>query len=263
LAELHHRQPFSPNAPLPVKGNEPAQISAMNSTGARIALWLLLAAGLSARAAAQFSGPTPPPPKGKPLIAAIYTSGSGYGSDGSSSLIVGFTTDRQVIWSKRPLDGGPQYRIGRCDPKQLQRILDRSRREGWPKDKDLTEDRSGLDAPYTVIRLGRGKEFLEMASWHEIAETEGRWVGTSRGLELRGGRKVDDIPAPQPAGCRHFRAGWTEPRTSLTALIPRTGRLIRGTIESSHSELLWCRGRPPTPISDRWLKRWLMSRPNN
>lgn len=136
------------------------------------------------------------------------------------SLILVIDKDGVAFWSDDRVGGGPPIRTAALDRDQLDDTLrEIDKLVDW-SDETLSQAQFGPNSSWTQITLAIAGRRLEMASWHELYESNGRVVATHHGLTALAGRDKDAVLAEQPAAYRQYRKTWAEIRDRLNRLLP-------------------------------------------
>ena len=176
-------------------------------------------------------------------VLAIYTNDWGLRASSGPQLIVSVWGDGTIVWSSDHLKGGPPYLTAQVDPNDVSATLDRLAEIGVFELPQLNRARLGPDSQFTTLLVRTGGKELEMDSWHELYESNGKVVATDRGLTGLDGKKLLLALTEQPADYLHYRMTWLELRLSAANLIPKAGEetagvpvMLRGTLSWQSNE---------------------------
>jgi hypothetical protein len=84
-----------------------------------------------------------------------------------------------------------------------------------------------------------GKDQLEVASWHELAETSGQVIASHRGLMGLEGRPLYRALKDEPSEYLLFRMAWSDIRARTAEMIPSAGKSIKGKLDMDRGVLSW------------------------
>jgi hypothetical protein len=155
------------------------------------------------------------------------------------AIILAIWPDGHIVWSKDRIKGGAPYYSGRVDREQVAGLLLRFERDGLFSDKKLNNPNFGEDSHFTTLFIKSGKRQVEMSSWHEVVEANGKIVATSHGATPLEGRHRLEVIRNEPADYLHFRFVWAESRGKMIDLIPVDGKPIGGSPIVKDRALLW------------------------
>lgn len=178
------------------------------------------------------------PESGDPVL-AIYPEDHGMGERDPESLVVAIWTDGRVVWSKDRLNGGAPYLAGRIDAEDVRSLLSRFEQDGLFADETLGNARFGPDSAYTTLLVRSGKKQLQMKSWHEVFEANGKAVAGRHGVSGLEGRRRLEALRNEPADYLFYRFVWSETRGRIIDLIPNEGKPVEGTVEVTGRGISW------------------------
>ncbi|MHC4741618.1 MAG: hypothetical protein ACYS8Z_06895 [Planctomycetota bacterium] len=176
--------------------------------------------------------PQPAPARESPALAgkaelpiiAIYVE-SGHRSPRTSvAMILAVWANGEAIWSKSWLGGGPPYFSGKIPSGKIEAFFEKLSDNRIFKDRIRNYSVSGLDVGCTTIYISRGKERVNMQSWHEQGESAGAVV-TAESMIFQGASE-DDSLAAQPRWYRRFRDMWATIRQAADELVPVDGEVV-------------------------------------
>ena len=174
-------------------------------------------------------------------VIAIYSRGSGLSADQPKLVFVAWP-DGELVWSEDQSEGGAPYRKGRVRPERVAAALGRLELDGVFNDKRLAQPNFGPDASFTSVLVRKGTLTIEMNSWHEIAERDGRAVATSRGIvSLADGDRLA-LLRKEPADYLYYRMVWGELRGLAGLLRPTDSQPVVGDIVVVHGTVSWHEG---------------------
>jgi hypothetical protein len=183
------------------------------------ALSLLILALLSCSLSlspAQAEPATPPP------ILAISIDSHG---PTTHHVLTAVWADGTIVWSKDQKDGGTPYLTAKIDPAKVTTYLDKLEKDGVFKKKPDDLVHVGPDASYHRIDLTRGKQHVELISWHELFERKPNLIATSHGIQSEPDKEArEKLIANDDPSYRAFRTLWKDIRTFTTSLIPENGK---------------------------------------
>lgn len=143
------------------------------------------------------------------------------GETDARTLIVGVWSDGTVVWSDDRATGGKPYRVGRVDPRRIERLLSDLKPAGFFREKRTVN--FGPDASYTVLAAQHGEDRQWIGSWHEPAREGGKSVVTERGIvSVQPGEKP---PEPSPE-YQQFLKTWSDARRLVEGVVPAQGELL-------------------------------------
>lgn len=173
-------------------------------------------------------------------VLAIYNEDWGLGAADGPQLIFCLWDDGTLVWSDDQLKGGVPFRSAHLPPETLSKTLEQLDNRGAFEMPESNRSHWGPDSSFTRIVLrGQNKE-LEITSWHELYEAEGKAIAASYGLRgLKPGEKLLSALAKEPAEYLHFRMTWLEVRLAAANLIPKSGTPIAGTANMKAGKLSW------------------------
>ena len=171
-------------------------------------------------------------------VIAVYGENWGFGNKGPG-FILAVWPDGHAVWSADSVNGGPPYCEGRVDPKNVSHLVTRFERDGLFDDDALNRAQFGPDSQFLTILFKSGEKTLKMQSWHELAEQSERVVGTSSGLLFLEGQNRLEVLRKEPAEYLFYRMVWSETRTKLADLLPRTGIPSKGKPTQKAGILSW------------------------
>jgi hypothetical protein len=157
-------------------------------------------------------------------------------------LIVAIWPDGQAIWSNDRLQGGAPYLTGTVEKTKLEAVLSQIEKDGFLSDKVLAGLRYGPDAGYTTMKVKTAKQSLEMGSWHELYEANGKVVATDHGLQGRGDKTKLAVLKEQPAQFLYYRMAWSDLRFLMVSLIPTNGQPVQGQLDFDAGYVFWYPG---------------------
>jgi hypothetical protein len=117
--------------------------------------------------------------------------------------------------------------------------LDQYAREGTFERKSLNDPQYGPDSSYLTILAKHDGEVLEMTSWHELFEQEGRLVTTATGSRAPGDETKWEVLAKEPADYLVYRLVWSELRREVQTLVPHEGEPTKGKAIMDRGEMFW------------------------
>jgi hypothetical protein len=161
-------------------------------------------------------------------VFAVYYKHTGFSDRPNRSVIFAAWPDGRVAWSKDKLYGGPPYRTGRAEPKQVADLLTRLEADGLFADENLNGNYHGQHSDHLVIRVRSGKKTRDMSSSHELIEASGKYAAVPGRPEALDGRRRLEVLRDAPADYRHFRFVWAETRARLSDLIPAESTAAEG-----------------------------------
>ena len=193
---------------------------------ARITIWL----GLLGLCAATPTEQTPRVVRAisdDPAVLAVYVD-----SIREPSIISVMWADGYAVWSEDRHNGGAPYREGRIEAKKVTDLLKRFERDGLFADEKLNQLHFGPDSSFTTVLIKSLKGKVEMSSWHELYEANGKVVATDHGLSSLDDRRRLDVLRKEPGDYLFFRFVWSETRNTLNDMLPTestpsTGKPIR------------------------------------
>ena len=97
----------------------------------------------------------------------------------------------------------------------------------------------GPDSKFTSILIRFKDKTLQLRSWHELAERDGRVVDTSGGLESLGDRQLMQALENQPSEYLFFRYAWSEIKGRCFKLIPDAGKKVDGEVTMKAGRIFW------------------------
>ena len=161
-------------------------------------------------------------------VIAVYQQDWGLASTGEPKLVIAAWSDGTVVWAEDQVEGGPPYRRGSVAPQRVAAVLERLELDGAFDDRRLAQPCLGFDSKFTTLLIKKGKLKLEMNSWHEIFERNGRAIAGSCALfSLPEGKRLSEL-RKEPAEFLYYRAVWGEIRTLTATLIPAEGKPTSG-----------------------------------
>ena len=172
-------------------------------------------------------------------VLAIYNYGISFIGPHPPRLIIGIWGDGTIVWSEDKVQGGAPYYTAQLNPKDVAAVLNKIDNMGAFEVPGLEVGHYGFDAIYTTILVRTNGKQLWMASWHDLGESGGNWVGTDHGLEVLGDRKRLPVLAKQSAEYLHFRLTWLELRLLAENLIPNDGKKTNGKATTIKDKLAW------------------------
>jgi hypothetical protein len=173
-------------------------------------------------------------------VLAVYTEDWGLGSSSlQPRLTLAVWKDGYVVWSEDRLHGGAPYHAGRIDPKRLDSTLSDLERDGLFAEKSLARSNFGPDSSFTTILIRSGKKKIEMRSWHELYESEGKVVAAVHGLTGLGNQSLFQALKEQPSDYLLFRLVWNDIRARAAGLIPSAGKPVNGETVMEYRILSW------------------------
>lgn len=174
-------------------------------------------------------------------VFAIYTFDSGlkFIENSTNRLIFAAWDDGYVVWSRDHRKGSTRYHAGRIAPVVFEEVLSNFAREGLLDHSSISQPKFGPDSKTTVIYIKSKDVVLEMESWHELYEAEGKVVATAAGLVPLGDRRRFDILAKEPADYLFYRWVWNELRLVATSLTPVTSKPIEGQLFFRKGDVYW------------------------
>ncbi|MDB2687605.1 hypothetical protein N9Y42_10385, partial [Mariniblastus sp.] len=100
-------------------------------------------------------------------VFAIYTTNSGFASDGSIKLVSAVWPDGKCICSNDYINGGEPFRHYQLNPDKVKLFLSRIESDELLGNSNLQRPRVSPDAPYTTILVRVDGRQLKMSSTHE------------------------------------------------------------------------------------------------
>ena len=131
-------------------------------------------------------------------VLAVYARDWGLDSFQSAKLILAAWPDGYVVWSQDRVHGGPPYKAGVIDRRLLIGGLSRAVRDGVFADKTLGNPCFGPDAKFTTIFLRYSGKQLQMDSWHEVSEQDGKLFASSCALTSLSGPRLEAMRKEPP-----------------------------------------------------------------
>lgn len=172
-------------------------------------------------------------------VIAIYNQDWGRASAHEPKLVFVAWPDGKVVWSEDPAEGGAPYRTGTVRPERVAAALSRVELDGAFGDKRLAQPCFGPDARFTTVAVKKGALALEMSSWHELAERDGRAVAASCGIRsLPEGKRLEVI-RKEPADYLYYRVVWGELRGLAASLMPAESHPVSGDAIKEGGVLSW------------------------
>ena len=107
-------------------------------------------------------------------VFAIYTTDSGFASDGSVKIVSAVWPDGKCICSNDYINGGEPFRHYELDPDIVKLFLNRIKSDEFLGNSNLQRPRVSPDAPYTTILVRVNGRQLKMASTHEQPRSKRR-----------------------------------------------------------------------------------------
>ena len=172
-------------------------------------------------------------------VVAIYAE-----TDGPPRMILAAWPDGHVVWSEDRLKGGAPYFVGQVPPARVSAVLSQVEREGAFANRQLANPRFGPDASFTTVFFKKGSSQLKMASWHELAEADGRLVARSHGLTSLANERLLEALRKEPAEYLFYRLVWAELRTLGASLIPSEGHRVNGEVLKRGGTITWREASP-------------------
>jgi hypothetical protein len=137
--------------------------------------------------------------------------------DGATVLKVDH--DGNIEWSEDQVNGGPPMHHAHVDADEVKRVITEVR--------DLVggewtgESQAGPDSRSTTVMVHDGsKQIVNVASWHELFESDQRLVATSTGVQPLGVRTRDAVLKEDKDDYKEFRRRWEIVTSKLRSLIP-------------------------------------------
>lgn len=173
-------------------------------------------------------------------VLAVYTQDWGlHSSSLQPRLILAAWNDGYVVWSEDRLQGGAPYHAGRVDPKRLESTLSNLERDGLFAEKSLAKSIFGPDSRFTTILIRSGKKKIEMRSWHELYESQGKVVAVAHGLTGLEGQSLFEALKGQPSDYLLFRLVWTDIRARAAEFVPSGGKPVNGEAVMEYGSVSW------------------------
>ncbi len=172
-------------------------------------------------------------------VLAVYVEDWGLASSGAPKLIMAIWGDGHAVWSEDRILGGAPYRSGQVDREKVASLIARLQKEGLFGNKKLARAHFGPDSQFTSILIKSGKQQLNMQSWHELFEDNGKTVATSHGIEALNGRRRVDVLAAEDSEYLHYRLVWAETRLLISSLVPTTSAPRKGQVLMKAGKMLW------------------------
>lgn len=138
-------------------------------------------------------------------------------------VIVAIWADGRIVWSGKPIEGGPPYYKGNIGSQKVESTLVQLDQKGILK-YDSFPSNTGPDAPYTVIAIVGKDRQIGLSSWHELYETNPDVVASFGGIGFLEGRNRKEVLDNQPEHYRRFRKVWKQIRNKLSEVIPAEGQ---------------------------------------
>jgi len=208
----------------------------------RIVPLLCLLSALPLPAGAEEAGKTAAPQpaqarqEGPPVLAVEFDS---YGLREKKHLVLAAWPDGTIIWRVPGKDEEkPVYKTGRTDAAEIAGFLTRMEKEGVFKKGDDFLNHVGPDASFHRIHLLKGKQHVELVSWHEVYEESPKVVATAHGLVyLQDGDTREKIEKEyNTPDYEAFRRLWREVRNFAGGLIPKEGMPYEGPLDFNYPD---------------------------
>ena len=170
---------------------------------------------------------------GEPASIALHTGNWGTRIDAEGkrertgdTLIVGIWLDGTVVWSERPIRGGPPYWTGNIGPDNVNNLFLRISGVDFFDVKLAFDIHCGPGDWFTGLSVNGGNRSRYLQSRHEIVELDDNLVETSRGVRRLDGRTREEISARWDKDYKKFRSIWTKTRNLITDVVPKTGKQV-------------------------------------
>ena len=157
-------------------------------------------------------------------VAILYTSGWGLAPESAGEpnirVIVAVWEDGTMMWSEDSMKGGAPYRRGTIEPAAISELKAKLERRNAFEDSNINRHSYGPDSRWSGIVV-RGREaYLDIRTWHELAEMNPNVVSISGSLRGLNGRNRDEVLAEDSKEYRGFRSAWSKIKAEMLALIP-------------------------------------------
>lgn len=182
-------------------------------------------------------------PKGKngivtngaaPVIA--ITTVPAHWSRNPALLTLAVWEDGRVVFAREPA-GTTEHREGRVSAKAVTRCLKRLREAGVFEFPYENSAHYGPDSEFVVLYARNGEDEIELKSWHEIFERDGRHVVNSHGVHSHQGRERESLLDPPDSPYVKFRRIWDVTKRELLALIPEESEPFDGDWEATYDRV--------------------------
>ena len=171
-------------------------------------------------------------------VVAVYTNDSALGVE-DPRLILSVWGDGTIVWSQDRLKGGGPYFESKIAPADVSAMLKRFDAIGVFDVPRLGQANFGPDSEFTTILVRTEGKVLQMDSWHELYESNGKVIAADRGLTGLEKKKLLQSLAEQPAEYLHYRLTWLQLRLDTANLIPTAGSKAVGVPKMLHGKLSW------------------------
>lgn len=172
-------------------------------------------------------------------VLAIFTNDWGRGSHEGPRLILSVWGDGTIVWSQDGLRGGAPYFESKIAAAEISSMLKRFDDLGAFDVPRLGQANFGPDSKFTTILVRTEGKELQMDSWHELYEANGKVIAADQGLTGLEGKKLLQALSEQPAEYLHYRLTWLQLRFEAAKLIPSSGNKTVGVPNMLHGKLSW------------------------